>query len=227
MKRILSLVLSLTLLLTLFVLWQLGVSGPLLGLSVSATLSLPLLLEKHKKLAWILTGTLCVAAVLFVFFYTGTNQTLREASQVLHGTVKDSFGSGRVAIWRDLIPLISERPLLGGGCGTLYLRGLEPFYWSGNGGVIPVAITSAHNEYLGILTDQGLLALLSFLLLCALALHRCCQNAHSRHMAVCAAVLLCYLIQACFSVSTCITAIYLWLLLAVISVDAQPAASPP
>ena len=120
-------------------------------------------------------------------------------------------------IWRSLLPLIAERPLLGGGCGTLYLRDVPPFYWQRGGETTYFAVTSAHNEYLGVLVDQGALALLAFLALLALALWRAYRHAESDRCAVAGAALLCYAVTAFFSVACCITGVYLWLLLAMLA----------
>lgn len=115
------------------------------------------------------------------------------------------------------LPLIAERPLLGGGCGTLYLRDVPPFYWQRGGETTYFAVTSAHNEYLGVLVDQGALALLAFLALLALALWRAYRHAESDRCAVAGAALLCYAVTAFFSVACCITGVYLWLLLAMLA----------
>lgn len=203
--------------LILLALVRLRVSAALLGLAVTAVAALPLLFPRRRQAMLALAAALTAAAFVFVLTYGGENQTLTELSRVLHGEWDGGFGSGRLAIWRALVPLIAERPLLGGGCGTLYLRDLEPFYWYRDGETIHVAITSAHNEYLGILVDQGALALAAFLLLLILALRRAWRGADRTRCAVCGAALLCYAVMAIFSVATCITSVYLWLLLALLA----------
>lgn len=209
--------LALPLVLTLWTLAQLRVAAALLGLAVSAVLCLPLLFPQRRGATWALAALLVAAAFLFAWTYGGENQTLAELCALLHGEGDAAFGSGRLAIWRALLPLAAERPLLGGGCGTLYLRDVEPFYWYRGGETIHVAITSAHNEYLGVLVDQGIPALLAFLALPALALWRAYRNAESDRCAVVGAALVCYAVMAFFSVATCITSVFLWLLLAVLA----------
>lgn len=209
--------LALPLVLTLWTLAQLRVAASLLGLAVSAVLCLPLLFPQRRGATWALAALLVAAAFLFAWTYGGENQTLAELCALLHGEGDAAFGSGRLAIWRALLPLAAERPLLGGGCGTLYLRDIEPFYWYRGGETIHVAITSAHNEYLGVLVDQGIPALLAFLALPALALWQAYRNAESDRCAVVGAALVCYAVMAFFSVATCITSVFLWLLLAVLA----------
>lgn len=213
--------LLLPLALTLWTLLRLQVAAALVGLAAAAVLSLPLLFPRHRRAMWSLIALLGAAGLLFAWTYSGDSQTLTELHLLLHGEWDGSFGSGRLAIWRALVPLIAERPLLGGGCGTLYLRDLEPFYLYHNGTVLHAAITSAHNEYLGILVDQGALALAAFLVLLALVLRSTLRNAHSDHTAIVGTALICYLVMAFFTVSTCITSSYLWLLLALLAREAR------
>lgn len=203
--------------LTLWTLWQLRVAAALLGLAVTAVLALPLLFPRRRRAMCILAALLLASALLFAWTYSGENQTLIELRLLLHGEADASFGSGRLAIWRALMPLIAERPLLGGGCGTLCLRDIEPFYLYRGGEVIQSAITSAHNEYLGLLVDRGVLTLLAFLALIFLALRRAFRRAGSDTAAIAGTALLCYLVMAFFSVETCITGSFLWLLLALLA----------
>ena len=200
--------------LTLFVLFRLGVSGAWAGLAFAAVWGLALCFPKRRKTMLLLSAFLSAAALVFVRLYRGANQTLTEASRLLRGEFDGAFGSGRLAIWRDCLYLARERPLLGGGPDTLWLRGLEPFSWYRGGGATPVDITAAHNEYLNILVNQGALALAAYLALLGIALVRCFRRAEEPRFALCGAGLLCYAAMAAFSVSTCITAPYVWLLLA-------------
>lgn len=203
--------------LTVTALVKLGVAAALLGFGLAALFSLPFLFPRRRRAALGLCSSVLALALLLLLFYEGDNQSLREASALLHGEADAAFGSGRFAIWKALLPLIAARPLFGGGAGTLHLRGIEPFYWYREGETVEVAITSAHNEYLGIWADQGLFALLFFLALLLFALHRCWAKAERDRFALSAAALLCYGVMAFFSVASPITSIYLWLLLAIIA----------
>ncbi|MBE7004379.1 MAG: O-antigen ligase family protein [Ruminococcaceae bacterium] len=193
---------------------RLGISGPLLGLGFAALWSPALLWPEKKRAMLLLSAALSVCAMAFVFFYDGGSRTLWEASRLLHGEADDAFGSGRLAIWRACVPLIRERPLFGGGPDTLWLRGMEPFAWRHEGIVTPSDITAAHNEYLNILVNQGAFALAAYLALLALALVRCFRRAEEPRYAVCGVALLCYAAMAMFSISSCITAPFVWMLLA-------------
>lgn len=212
MLRLRSWALAPTVALTLWVLARLGVAAAWVGIACAAVWGLALVLPRRWML--LLSAVLTAAALALVLCYRGENQTLIEASLLLRGKADGSFGSGRLAIWRDCWHLVRERPLLGGGPDTLWLRGLEPLAWVHDGSVIPSDITAAHNEYLNILVNQGALALAAYLALLAAALARCFRRAGDVRYALCGVGLLCYAAMAFFSISTCITAPYVWLLLA-------------
>lgn len=201
--------------LTLCVLYRLGVAAAWVGLACAAVCGLALLYPERRAAMLCISAALMLAALAFVWRYSGGSQTLTEASRLLRGEFDGSFGSGRLAIWRDCLYLARERPLFGSGPDTLWLRGVEPFVWYRDGVATPVDITAAHNEYLNILVNQGALALAAYLALLALALARCFRHGSEPRFALCGAGLLCYAAMASFSISTCITAPYVWLLIAV------------
>jgi len=200
--------------LTLYVLYRLGVAAAWVGLACALVWGLPLLFPGNRKRMAALSAVLTLGAVVLLWRYGGENRTLAEAAALLHGEADGGFGSGRVAIWRECWELARERPLFGGGPDTLWLRGVEPLTWFRNGTATPVDITAAHNEYLNILVNQGAFALCAYLALLGSALLRCFRRAREPAFALCGAGLLCYAAMAPFSISTCITAPYVWLLLA-------------
>ncbi len=200
--------------LTLWVLWRLDVAAAWAGLAFAAVWGVALLFPRRRGTALLVSAALSTAALAVLWRWPGGEGTAAELSRLLHGDADPGFGSGRLAIWRDCLTLARRRPLLGGGPDTLWLRGLEPFSWYRGGTVTPVDITAAHNEYLNILVNQGAAALAAYLGLLGCALARCFRRAAEPRFAVCGAGLLCYAAMACFSVSTCITAPCVWLLLA-------------
>lgn len=129
--------------LTLRTLWRLQVATAFVGLAAAALLSLPLLFPRQRRAMWGLVALLGAAGLLFAWSYSGDSRTLTELHLLLHGHCDDSFGTWRVGIWRSLVPLIAERPLFGGGCGTLHLRDVPPLDFSYSGGTVPAAVTSA------------------------------------------------------------------------------------
>lgn len=191
----------------------LRVDGALVGLAAALLLSPAFFFPRRRKALVLLALLAAAAAAALLYALPVPEGTLSELQQMLHGRFDGGFGSGRLGIWREVLALIGERPLLGGGPDTLWLRGMSPFYWYRDGVAYAVAVTSAHNEYLGIAVNQGLAALACFLMLPAAALVRAWRG--ERRSVLGAPALLCALAQGFFSVSTCITAPFLWLLLAV------------
>lgn len=204
---------------TFLALYRVNVAAAWVGLAFAALWSPALLLCRGRGAAVAVSAALSVAALLLLRRYGGTDPMLIEASRFLRGDFDGALGSGRVAIWRDCLALARERPLLGGGPDTLWLRGLEPLTWFHDGAAVPADVTAAHNEYLGVLVNQGAAALTAYLALLACAFVRCFRRAPSPEYAVCGAGLLCYGAMAMFSVSTCITAPYVWMLLSLVEKD--------
>lgn len=201
--------------LVLAALLRLRVAGPLVGLAVAALLSPPLLFPKRRKLCCAFSAAACGAAFLFLLCYPFSGGTLLEVQRTLLRQGDGGYGSGRLSIWRAVWQLILQRPLLGGGPGTLALRGLEPMAWVQNGEAVALTISSAHNEYLALMADVGIPAFLCALVLPVLALRQAWRSG-TRRSAICSTALICALTGSLFAVESCITAPYVLLLLALL-----------
>ena len=167
-------------------------------------------------------AALIAAAAAVYCFGSRMGGFLYEAAALMHGRWDDRFGTGRIYIWRNVIQLVPEHLLLGGGPDTLGLRTDAAFerYDETLGILIHSAIDTAHNEYLNILVNQGLLALLSYLAaLLASAIHWVRRGAEEPAAALCGCAVLGYCIQAFFGISSPISTPYLWLALAVLDSD--------
>lgn len=92
-----------------------------------------------------------VAALIFLYNYSGEHRLLVEISQMLHGELSDSAGTGRGVVWKNCITLIRETPIIGSGPGTFSARH-EPFNTT-------QFFDSAHNDFLQIGVCQGLVGL--------------------------------------------------------------------
>lgn len=203
------------------VLLKLSVAGGILGVIGSMALSLPLLVKKarRKKVAALVIALAIATVGGLYFFGARTTGSLREGYEILHGNIDDNFGSGRIYIWRNILPLVKERPLFGGGPDTLSMRTDAAFRRVDNehGMVIIGAIDSAHNDYLGVLVNQGAFALLSYLTLLITTLIKCakCMPENTASI-ICFAAILGYCIQGFFGVSSPLSTIFLFIILAII-----------
>lgn len=171
--------------------------------------------EKVPRRLWILMAVVAAAGVGAAYALPFSSGTVGEVHQILHGTVDPSFGSGRVRIWREVLRLISQAPLLGGGPDTLAARMGFTFtrYSQETGSVIEAVVDSAHNGFLDIAVNLGLPALGFYAagLVCWL------RSVIWRRPRAADLVLpgaAAYLVQICFTVSTSGVILLFWILLA-------------
>ena len=201
-------------LLSLLVLILGETKGGLLGAVCGSVLALPVVLPLGKAgRKRLRLGILCAAALgLALLWLLPLPGTLGEAHALLRGKAEDSFGSGRIYIWRNTLPLLRERLLTGGGPDTFSHRMTAVFTRiDENGKTIRRTIDCAHNEYLNILVNQGLPALLFYLaaLLCSFV--RWFRRRGGAAAALAGAALLCYALQAFFGISTPTCTGFFWI----------------
>lgn len=215
--------LTVPLALCLWVLWRSSVAAGFVGTFGALALTLPLLPSGRR--ARLVTGAAvaaaCAAGLALVYVLGGRLEGfLYEASEVLHGRWQDEFGSSRVFIWRHVWELVPQRLLLGGGPDTLGLRmevGFER-YDEALGMVIRSSIDNAHNEYLNILVNQGLAALVCYLALLARSGAGWLRTAgRDPAAALWGGAVLGYCIQAFFGISSPISAPYFWIALGLLN----------
>lgn len=201
------------------VLWKTFVAGGIVGVIGSTLLTMPVLLKGRRGRAAGFAAVLCACILGVAGIYAFGGQLggfLYEASELLHGRWNDSFGSGRLYIWRNVAKLIPERLLFGGGPDTLGLRTDAAFerYDEALGILIHSSVDAAHNEYLNILVNQGLLAFLTYMAALLTAAARWVRTAAGDPAsAICGGAVLGYCVQAFFGISSPISAPYLWLAL--------------
>lgn len=201
----------------LYMLIRAHVSAGFLGVAGCLLLSAPVHFPspKARRVAWYIVAGVCLAGLGSLFLFGDRlGGFFYEAHQLLHGNWDDSFGSGRLFIWRETLPLVGEHPLFGGGLDTLGLRLSSGFqrYDPNLGILIRSGIDVAHNEYLNILVNQGALALAAYLLLLGrLAVRFVKQAPLSKEIAICGSAILAYSIQAFFGISSPVSTPYLWI----------------
>ena len=153
-----------------------------------------------------------ILGAVLVWNWKGESGTLWELRQVLRGELSDEFGSSRVLIWRECLALVRERPLLGGGPGTLPLRLDIRFsrYVSETGRTLASYVDNAHNVYLGTLVNCGAVALAAELGVLVLALRGAFRD---RDRAALATALAGALVHGLFGLGLCISEPVFWLAL--------------
>lgn len=179
--------------------------GGLLGAVCGSVLALPVVLpleKKGRKILWLCILALVLLGLLLLWLLPLPG-TLGEAHALLRGEAEDSFGTGRIFIWRSTLPLLGDRILLGGGPDTFPHRMTARFTRTlPDGRVIQRTIDCAHNEYLNIWVNQGLPALLFFLAALGCSLIAWLRRKGGTAASLLGAAVLCYAIQAFFGIST-------------------------
>lgn len=207
---------------SVYVLFEMHVLAGLVGVILGIVLSLPVILPLCRKwklglAAMIFVGG--VAVLILLFFVAPEDGLFYEIHEILHGRINNSFGSGRIAIWRAVIEKIPDHLWFGFGPDTMALTNLQPFthFDEHLGILITTYIDVAHNEYLNILFHQGIFAFSAYLFaLIYLAVRWCKKSASDGVIAALGSGVLCYCIQAFFGFSVCITAPYFWITLAML-----------
>lgn len=215
--------LTIPLSLCLCILWKISVAAGFLGVGLGGLLSLPVVLpvgaraKKHiaRSVALLLAGCL-----IGVYFLVLPQNELQELHEMLHGNFKESYGSGRMFIWRQVLQNCRDHLWFGAGPDTLSLTAVgKEEILNAAGEVVRVKVyDAAHNEYLNILYHQGIFALAAYLsaLVCS-AVHWLKNSAKDGVCALLGAAVLAYCIQAFFGISQPITAPYFWCVLAMLN----------
>lgn len=147
---------------------------------------------------------------------------LYEVQQMLHGNFDESFGTNRLFVWKRALELVKTHPLLGTGPDSFIVAYAERF------GEETLAFTgqyydAAHNEYLQILCNCGILGLLAYLGgLVSLFLRALRKLPENPALGVLLLTTLCYCVQAFFSFSISITAPIFWIALGLLAHESKP-----
>lgn len=211
------------LLLSLVVLLKMNVQAGLVGVIAGGIVMLPVVAPvsaKCKKILWGIIAALIVAGVAVLFAFDMGSGFWHELHELLHGRVSDSFGSGRIRIWKQVLQVIPEHLWFGTGPDTMLYAGLEAFsrYDASIGATIVAEIDIAHNEYLNVLFHQGVFAFLAYVgTLVVLAKKWLTESANDPVTAILGGAVWCYCVQAFFGFSMCITAPLFWLALGLLA----------
>jgi hypothetical protein len=129
-----------------------------------------------------------------------------EFREILHGNIKDEFGTYRVYVWRNALSVYKDNPIIGSGPDTFYY--VFPEEAQGHYGE---TYENAHNEYVQILICQGIIGLVCYLIFILGILIKSIPKAFKNPllMAVMAAFAG-YCVQAFFNLSVPIVTPLLW-----------------
>lgn len=133
---------------------------------------------------------------------------LYEAREILHGRIRDEFGTNRIYIWRHALSIIPNNPIIGTGPDTFHLAfPLEAQGYLGE------SYFNAHNEYIQYLVTHGILGLVAYLLFVGAVIVKSVRKAFSDPIITAVFIaFIGYLAQAFFNISHPIASQILWVL---------------
>ena len=212
-----------------FIALESGVASAKLGLGASLVLGAAVLMnrERLKRLAAALLAAALAAGLAACVHFTAEGvafgasasagsgegeSSSYELGQMLHGHFEDSYGSGRIGIWRQLLSVYPQRPLLGGGPGTVSDRIEINYsrYVPETGSTLKTRVDNAHNEYLGYLMDDGALGFTAYAAMVVLTLIRWIRRRREADAAL-GCGLAGYWVQSFFGIGLCLVLPVIWL----------------
>ena len=160
--------------------------------------------------------------LIYIYNYSFTDSDsgvakslLSEISDLLHGKITMSSGTGRIGIWFESFKIALKSPLFGTGLGSyakVFLECSESNYSSTS-----LILDNPHNEYLSIFFTNGLIGLiLYFGFLISVAFKSFKTLLKNEFTLIFFSVTLCYLIQAFFNFSIVICAPLFWISIALL-----------
>ena len=200
------------------------VSAGILSFFVTVLIFTPIILRARSSSRWkaaiAVEGVLIIGIVLALFFFDfGGSGTAFEFHELLHGRISPSFGSGRIRIWSEVLSAIPSHVLWGTGPDSMAAWDLPGFtkYVDYLGITIESGIDVAHNEYLNVLAQQGILAGASLAALYLAVLIKAAKKIKTTSHMIAFSAVSAYLIQALFSFSMCMTAPVFWAFLGLLN----------
>lgn len=197
---------------SLYVLLFTDVDAGKVGLMGCIVVVLPVVIRGRKAAK--IAGICCFAAIVLglvaLYFWPGKSGFLWQASQVLHGNVKPSFGHDRVEIWIEAWKHIPGHLLIGNGpvSGSWLLTTIQKV--NEEYGRV-ASVTNTHNVYLGYLLETGIIGLLCYLVLLGRAYVGWIQKRLSDEIVALGSGIVCYLIQDFFCLGMVAVAPLLWI----------------
>ncbi|MBP3650295.1 MAG: O-antigen ligase family protein [Clostridia bacterium] len=184
-----------------------------LGLiAVAVLLALAAYLHRRPGKAMPVKGILCLTAAAAVLVIAAVALLpvpegaggLYELHEILAGRPQDHYGSWRIGVWRHSLAISRDSLVFGHGPDTFYYAMHD--HLQTVGATLGENFDNPHNEYVAILVNNGLPALVLYLTLLCWMLAACVRR---RQWAM-ALGLGCYAAQGFFSFSICLVAPMFW-----------------
>lgn len=196
----------------------------LVGLAMGAVICLLVLCpDKQRKWLLLIVAVLGVLGVALLWFADLPIGFLHELHEMLHGRFEDSFGTGRIYIWRQMLERIPDRLFTGVGPDAARFSELSPFIRYDEAGNIAAraTITDAHCYPLHILYCQGLPALLCWLATVGQVMVHWGKARRDRAVMILGGGLACFLCAMLFCFSSVIIMPFFWLSMALLEAAYQ------
>jgi len=182
--------------------------GAWIGAAFTAALTF-LRLKDRRKGRWLLLAVIFLAPLIpaVVSRFTGITSTRMEESSL----------TTRFYIWRNMLAVSVESPLIGHGPGTFGIFARRTIGW----------LIEAHNEYLRLFFETGLIGLTVYILLvsCALSGMRSGRGGSGNMILVLApGLFFSFLIMGAFDniIDNLVSQWYLWAIIAIAQVERRP-----
>lgn len=169
----------------------------------------------------VLLGSMCWLA--FGYDPGGKSGLAAEIASFLQGAVSDISGSRRIAIWKYAWRIVERFPLLGSGPGS-FMRAFGELAGAEYSMLSDKIVDFAHNEYLQVLCETGVVGLISFLaFLGSLAVRTIRWIRYNPRIWIPAAAVLCYCVQLFFSFNLIVIAPMFWAVLGLLDAELRAA----
>lgn len=169
-----------------------------------------------------------VLIITFFYFVDLKLGMLSEIHDILHGNLKDEYGTYRVFLWRRTLKIVHEYPLLGSGSDTFAVRFMSKFSDDVAAlGEYSINDTAA-NAYLTMLINIGIIGLTSYLVLLYMSIKSSIKNYNGSNLIednketmILLSAVICYLIQDIFNLWVVIITPIFWATLALLNLSVK------
>ena len=125
-------------------------------------------------------------------------KTGEETANIASGNSEETYGKNRIYIWKNTLKIVPQNILNGVGIDNFYYAfGDKPLHSPDSDGIYD----KAHNEYLQILVTEGILCLISYLIMYGIIVVRGVKSSFKNNTIYLILPVIGYLVQAFFNIS--------------------------